>query len=126
SAAIALISYLVFFHLPADSIVPPEARPAILTALTVLISLLMVSTIRYDTLPKFNKSGIMKAPYKFGGFLVCLILVIATRGSALFPLMALYLIFGAGRQLLAYVRNRGEEEDEEDTMEEEEASPFDI
>jgi CDP-diacylglycerol---serine O-phosphatidyltransferase len=126
SAAIALISYLVFFHIPAESIVPPEAKPAILTALTVLISLLMVSTIRYDTLPKFNKSGIMKAPYKFGGFVVCLILVIATGGRALFPLMALYLIYGAIRQLLAYFRNQHDEEEEEDTMEEEEASPFDI
>lgn len=127
SAAITLISYLVFFHIPAASpFVPDSAKPAILTTITVVISALMVSTIRYDTLPKFTKRGIQKAPVKFGGFLVCVIIVIATKGRAIFPLMAIYLIFGIVRHIVLHLRNRGQDEIDDDTFEADRSTPFDV
>ena len=55
TAAIVIISYLVFFHLPADSFVPADMKPALLAAITIGVSALMVSTIRYDTLPGFSR-----------------------------------------------------------------------
>jgi CDP-diacylglycerol--serine O-phosphatidyltransferase len=125
SAAITIISYLVFFHLPDTSFPPAGAKPIILATLTVAVSLLMVSTIRYDTLPKFNASGIRKAPVKFVGFLVCIVVAIVTKGKAIFPLMAIYLIYGAIRQVILYFRHRDDDE-EEDSMEEAEPTPFDI
>jgi CDP-diacylglycerol--serine O-phosphatidyltransferase len=125
SAALALISYLVFFHIPPENQFLPESiKPAVLAAITVIVSLLMVSTIRYDTMPKFSASGIRKAPVKFIGFLVCIALVIVTKGKAIFPLMATYLLYGAIRQIVAWFRE--EDEEPEDTMEEEEPTPFDI
>jgi CDP-diacylglycerol--serine O-phosphatidyltransferase len=125
SAALTLISYLVFFHIPPENQIPPESvKPAVLAIITVLVSLLMVSTIRYDTLPKFSAAGIRKAPIKFVGFLLTIVAVIVTQGKAIFPLMALYLIYGGIRQLVMYFREQDDELD--DTMEEEEPTPFDI
>jgi CDP-diacylglycerol--serine O-phosphatidyltransferase len=125
SAALTLISYLVFFHLPVENQLPPtDAKPAVLAIITVLVSLLMVSTIRYDTLPTFSPAGIRKAPVKFIGFLLVIVAVIVTGGKAIFPLMTAYLIYGAIRQLVITMRRQDEEAD--DTMEEEEATPFDI
>ncbi|MDB5035634.1 MAG: pssA [Chlorobi bacterium] len=126
SAALVLISYLVFFHLPtgAASYIPEPAKPAILVAITIAVSLLMVSTIRYDTIPKLNMSGIRKNPSKAIGLLVGIILIAVTRGGAIFPLMALYLLFGVGRQLVVISRRSGDDDDED--MEEEEETPFDV
>lgn len=125
SAALVLISYLVFFHIPPDSLIPDSAKPALIVGITVAVSLLMVSTVRYDTLPKFSPSGIRKHPLKFISILAGIALVIVSKGEAIFPLMALYLIYGMIRHGVALLRNRDDEEDAE-TMEQEEDSPFDV
>lgn len=125
SAALALISYLVFFHLPADqTLIPASAKPAVLAAITVAISALMVSTIRYDTLPKFTKRGIQKAPVKFVGFLLCIVAIGVTKGLAIFPLMAAYLLYGIIRHIV--VRIRSGEPGDDDTFEEDQPTPFDL
>lgn len=126
SGALVLISYLVFFHLPATSPIPASIKPALMAAITVGVSLLMVSTIRYDTLPKPSKQSIKKAPVKFIVILLAIIASIVTRGQAIFPFMVLYLLFGIGRQIVASIRARADEEEEDDTMEEEETTPFDV
>lgn len=126
SAALVLISYLVFYHLPADGLIPSSAKPAVIAAITVAVSLLMVSTIRYDTLPKPTKRSIMKAPLKFGVILIAIIACIVTRGDAIFPFMALYLIFGIIRQVVISARTPADADEDEDTMEEGETTPFDV
>ncbi len=126
SAAYVLISYLVFYHLPADGLLPAAAKPALLTSITIGVSLLMVSTVRYDTLPKPSKRSIAKAPLKFAVLLAGIVASVITRGEAIFPFMLLYLLFGMVRHT-AYVLGRpGDAEDEDDTVEGEEASPFDV
>lgn len=125
SAALVLISYLVFYHIPQQSIVPEHIKPALIASITVAVSLLMVSTIRYDTLPKPSADGIRKHPLKFASIVIAIAIAAATKGSALFPLMAIYLIYGIIRHAIFLFRNRNEEE-EDDTMEQEEASPFDV
>jgi CDP-diacylglycerol---serine O-phosphatidyltransferase len=125
SGALVLISYLYFFHLPADSLVPDSAKPAMMLIITLGVSLLMISTIRYDTLPKLSAAGIKAAPLKSIGFLIGVILAIVTKGAGIFPFMAVYLIYGIVRQVIAMASGTNEEE-EEDTLEESEPSPFDV
>lgn len=95
-----------------------------MAVITVGISLLMVSTIRYDTLPKPSKRAFMKSPVKFIVLLLGLVASIVTKGVAIFPFMALYLIYGMIRHAVTAYREREIEDD--DTMEEEEPTPFDI
>jgi CDP-diacylglycerol---serine O-phosphatidyltransferase len=114
TGAIVIISYLVFVHLPSDSIVSPELKPALLTAITVGVSLLMVSTIRYDTLPGFSLGALKSQPIKSGAVIVGIIICIATEGAAIFPILAAYLVFGIIRQLATSMRDGHEDVPAED------------
>jgi len=125
SAALVLISYLVFYHLPADSPIPPDWKGMLIAAITVGVSLLMVSTVRYDTLPKPTSRSIRRNPLKFVGLLLAIVLAAVTRGTAIFPLMLCYLMFGIIRHGVTLFHERDVDEDE-DTMEQPETSPFDV
>lgn len=104
TAAIVIISYLVFFHLPPDSFVPAAMKPALLATITIGVSALMVSTIRYDTLPGFSLGAIKAQPVKSAAVIFGLVICIATQGWAIFPVLALYLVFGIVRQIVAMMR----------------------
>ncbi len=123
SAALTVISYLVFFHLPADSFVAPSLKPALLTTITVIGALLMVSTVRYDTLPAFSPAGFRRDPLKFAVLIIAIALALVTRGASIFPSMAVYLLYGIGRQLFDLARRV---ETDGDTIEEDESTPFDL
>ena len=125
AAALTAISYLVFHHLAADPILPASFRPAAITIVTIGVSLLMVSTIPYDTFPKPSGRAIKAHPFKFGFALVGIIAIIVTKGLAIFPSMLLYLLYGIIRASITLVRERREDDDDE-TMEELEETPFDL
>ena len=109
TAAIVIISYLVFFHLPPDSIVPDDLKPTALTAITVGVSALMVSTIRYDTLPGFSMGALKAAPLKSAAVIIGLVAAIATKGAAIFPILGAYLVFGIVREIMSTLRARHED-----------------
>lgn len=97
SSAILIISYVMFHHLslqPADRLSDPW-----MWIVTIGASLMMVSTVKYDVVPKPSKRQILAHPIKFGIYLAGLILTIATRGKAIFPLFALFVIYGILRSL---------------------------
>jgi CDP-diacylglycerol---serine O-phosphatidyltransferase len=109
TAAIVIISYLVFYHLLPDSFVPAEMKPAILTTITIGVSALMVSTIRYDTLPGFSLGAIKAQPVKSAAVIVGLVICIVTKGAAIFPILALYLLFGIVRHIVSKLRDGHED-----------------
>ncbi|MCE2504414.1 MAG: CDP-diacylglycerol--serine O-phosphatidyltransferase [Chlorobi bacterium] len=122
AGALTTISYLVFHHLSTDAVPSDAIRPALIAIITIGTSLLMVSTIRYDTFPKPIPTAIKGAPVKFVLALLGVIAIIVTKGKAIFPFMALYLVYGVFRQFYHFLRH----EEEEDTMEALEETPFDI
>jgi CDP-diacylglycerol--serine O-phosphatidyltransferase len=65
-----------------------------LTVLVVVLSFLMVSHVKYDTLPKLSKRQIKAHPWKVGGILVGMLIVVISKGKLLFLLLSLYLLFG--------------------------------
>lgn len=72
---------------------------AILIALTVLLSLLMVSTIKYDTIPKLTGSAIKAEPLKFFVFILFVGLIVVFREKGLLVSMLIYLLIGMIRAL---------------------------
>jgi CDP-diacylglycerol--serine O-phosphatidyltransferase len=96
-----------------------------LAVLVVGLSLLMVSKVRYDTLPKFSKKGFRAHPLKAIAFLTAGAVVLATKGNLLFPVMAAFMLFGIGRGLYEWIRaiaTHSEKEPEEES----EVSSIDI
>jgi CDP-diacylglycerol---serine O-phosphatidyltransferase len=70
-----------------------------LIALVIGLSFLMVSRVKYDTLPKLTKRQIKAHPGKIIGLLIGIIFVIISKGILFFPILVLYIIFG----LIRYV-----------------------
>lgn len=94
SSAITIASFvMVYFRdgayiRPFDSFVIP---------LVIVLSLLMVSKVRYETLPKFTPHGIKEKPYMFLFLLAAVLAVAFTKGYALFYVFVLMILFGIFR-----------------------------
>lgn len=87
-----------------------------LTMLVILLSLLMVSRVKYDTLPKFSKRQIEAHPWKVVGLLTGLLIIIFSKGTLLFLLLFLYVLFGIVRSLVLWLKKiltKTEDESEE-------------
>ena len=91
---------------------------SLLLPMIVVVSLLMVSTVRYDTLPKFSGKGIRRHPVMFTLAIVGLTAIVITKGRAIFPVFVCYLTTGPLRALADFVRHalhpslKGEEDKE--------------
>jgi CDP-diacylglycerol---serine O-phosphatidyltransferase len=97
SSAILIISYVIYHHLAlpaAEQLGDPWMFVVVIGA-----SLMNVSTVKYDIVPKPSKRQILAHPLQFGIYFAGIILVIATRGSAIFPLFVIFVLFGLVRSL---------------------------
>ena len=121
AAAFTIVSYVLFTHLSGD--VSEAYQPALMTAMVVMTSLAMVSTIKYDNMPRPTKRGIKERPFIFVVFLLGLAASIATGGKAIFPFMVLYMVGGAIRHAIYLIRTGGKD-DADDTIEESDPDPF--
>ena len=89
----------------------------LLPPLVVVLSLLMVSKVKYDTLPKISRRSVQKEPWKYVFLGLAIVVVFATAGGAILPLFLLFIVLGLVRyftgvasNLLHSGRNREEEE----------------
>lgn len=124
AGAFALLSYVVFVHTSAW--LPESWRPLTISVVTILVSLAMVSTIKYDNLPRPSLQALRQRPFFFVVFLAGVIGSMVTKGLLVFPLMALYMIGGAVRQVISLLRARRDADEESDTVEEPDPDPFDL
>jgi CDP-diacylglycerol--serine O-phosphatidyltransferase len=88
-----------------------------LAPMVVVVSLLMVSKVKYDTLPRFSKRELKKHPVKVISFAAAGLILVFTRGRALFYIFVVFLLFGilrylyiGLRRLLGFVDEKVEEE----------------
>lgn len=81
----------------------------IIIPLVILLSLLMVSKIRYNALPKLRKKDIKQKIYLFAILIVALILAIVTNGEILFYIFIGIVLFGIFRKIYCLVLNKKEE-----------------
>jgi len=122
SAAITFASFVVLFYGETGL---SSLHKSILIPLVLVLSLLMISTVRYETIPDFSKRAIKQHPIKFSLFLVGLLLMIVTAGKAIFPLFALMIVLGIVRSIvysIKHIFHHVETENEKDA----EVTSFDI
>ena len=72
--------------------------------LSVLLALLMVSKVPYDTLPKVSRKAIRKEPWKFVFGALAVIVVVVTGGNAIFPLLIAFIAIGIIRYVVTFIR----------------------
>ena len=75
-------------------------------ALVILVSLLMVSLIKYDTLPKLSKKGFQEKPFHVVSLFFSLFLIFITNGKALFYIIIAFIIFGVLRSTINVIKKK--------------------
>jgi CDP-diacylglycerol---serine O-phosphatidyltransferase len=95
-----------------------DGAAPLLPWLVIVISFLMVSKVKYATLPRISRRAIRKEPWKFIFAALAIVVIFVTAGGALFPLFVLFIALGMIRYLGGIVRNllhpqRKLEDDEE-------------
>jgi CDP-diacylglycerol--serine O-phosphatidyltransferase len=96
-----------------------------LAPLVVFLSVLMVTNVRYSTLPKLSKRAIKAHPWRVGAFVLGVLLVVASVGKLLFAVLMAFLLFGVIRSTVEWARRALSGIDDEDE-EEQEVSSIDI
>lgn len=92
---------------------------SILVPIVILLSFLMISTIRFDAIPKPSASYIKAHPKKFLAYMAGLLLVILLQQIGLLFVLSVYLIYNIGRavrkvfQAVTDEENRKESPDED-------------
>ena len=76
----------------------------------------MVSKVKYDTLPKISRRTVTKEPWKFIFLGLAVIVIFVTSGTAVFPLLVLFISLGIIRYIGSTLRHllRSEEKLEEE------------
>jgi len=77
---------------------------ALLAPMVVVLSILMVSTIKYDTVPKFSRRGIKQHPLRFTVGIIGITAIAVTAGQALFPFFLFYIATGPMRTIVQVIR----------------------
>lgn len=96
-----------------------------LATLVIVVSLLMVSRVRYDTLPKPTRRGLRAHPWRAISIFLAAIIVLVSKGSYLFYVMVAFIGFGILRALYEWIRSLAAHV-EKDADEESEISSIDI
>ena len=118
ASALTVASFILLYYDPAHGM--PDRAASLLPWLAAGLSLLMVSKVKYDTLPRPTKRAIRKEPWKFVFLAIAIVVVAVTRGDAIFPLFVLFIALGILRYIGSTVRHllRSQEKlDEEDSAE---------
>lgn len=109
ASAITVASFTLNYYSPETGLHPVAAMflPYMVTGL----GLLMVSKVKYDTIPKVSKRAIVKEPWKFVFGFLAVVLVVVTGGNALFPLLLLFIALGLVQWVFGALRRWGTPEE---------------
>jgi CDP-diacylglycerol--serine O-phosphatidyltransferase len=77
----------------------------ILPWLVIMLSLLMVSKVKYDTLPTISRRTVRREPWKFIFLGLAVVVVFVSSGTAVFPLIVLFIALGIVRYIGSQVKH---------------------
>ena len=102
ASALTIASFTLYWYNAYSGLDPMAV--SVLPWLVVALSLLMVSRVKYDTLPRISRRAIRKEPWKFIFGVLAIIVIFVTGGNAIFPLMTLFITLGIIRYVAGAVR----------------------
>lgn len=123
-AAVTLCSYVLFFHL--SNFIPDDFKPISIFTVTIITSIVMISNIRFDNMPRPSKRSITQRPVFSILFIIALIASIASAGKLVFPFMMLYILVMSLRHFILWLKETHAAVADVDESEEAEPNPFDL
>lgn len=108
--AITIVSYILFYH---NKILSQQISEIVIMILSIALPVLMVSRIKYESLPKPSMQTIKKNPIVFIILFIAIILTIATNGEGSFSFCLFYIFTGIIRTVknMLFKKHRIIEED---------------
>lgn len=117
-SALTIASFVMNYTVPGGGLTPEAG--AVLPWMVVVLGLLMVSRVRYNTLPRISRKAIRREPWKFTFALLAAVVVVLAGTNAIFPLFLLFIGVGILRTAVSWVRKFGKRQDPLEAEEEEE------
>jgi CDP-diacylglycerol--serine O-phosphatidyltransferase len=102
SSALTIVSFILAYY--KDGYEKPYSLMII--PLIVFLSFLMVSNIRYETIPKFSFQGIKEKPFHFAFLLIAALLVIFMNAEGLFYTFIFMILIGIFRHIIFSLKNK--------------------
>lgn len=102
ASALTVASFLINYWSVANGL---GGAAVLLPYLVVVLSLLMVSKVKYDTLPKISRRSFQREPWKFVFLALAIVVVVVTAGEAIFPLFVLFVALGIVRYVGSMVKH---------------------
>lgn len=102
ASALTVAAFMVNYWSANDGLGDVEI---ILPYLVVVLGLLMVSKVKYDTLPRISRRAVQREPWKFIFLALAIVVIFVTAGDAIFPLFALFIALGIVRYLGSTVKH---------------------
>lgn len=103
ASAITISAYILAFYGEPSGFTAFSG--SLFAPLVAVLSLLMVSTIRYETIPQMSRKGIRQHPVKFTVMVVLITTIVATKGAALLPVFGLYIVSGPVRYIVHFIHH---------------------
>ena len=104
TSAMTIATLIITFFIPGTGF--SEAVADTIIPLVIVLSYLMVSRIKYDTMPKFSLDAIKKQPFIIFFLVAGIAVLIITSGRALFYIFVLYILFGIFRHIFYFFSKR--------------------
>jgi CDP-diacylglycerol---serine O-phosphatidyltransferase len=103
AAAVTIASFvLTYCH---EGIGLNGIEASLVAPMVAVLSLLMVSNLKYDAVPKFSKRGLVQHPLRFTIGIIGISAIVFTRGLALFPFFVFYVSTGPLRYVVHFIQH---------------------
>jgi CDP-diacylglycerol--serine O-phosphatidyltransferase len=102
SSALTIVCFILSFYDNGFS----ETTSQFIIPMVLLLSFLMVSNVKYDTIPKFSLNAFKKNPLIYIAYLIALIVLIIFKIKGLFFIFVFMVVFGIFRQIFKYFSNK--------------------
>lgn len=102
SAALTIASFVLAFYQNGY----PELISEFITPMILVLSFLMVSNIRYETLPKISIAGLKEKPFHFLFLLISVVLVLIFYKKGLFIVFVFMILIGIFRHLYKLITHK--------------------
>lgn len=121
--AIAVCAYLLHFYTEGGGLQGMSRQ--LLSPLVVALSLLMVSRVRYDTLPRFTSRDLRAHPWRAISLSAAAVAIIISEGRYLLGVLLVFIAFGVVKSTFLWLRHTLKHLDK-DSEDETEVSSIDI
>lgn len=105
SSALTIVCFILSFYDNGFG----ESEKQFIIPMVLILSFLMVSNVKYDSIPKFSLRAIKQNPLIYAAYLIALIILILYTVKGLFFIFVFMIVFGIFRQIYKYFSTKRSE-----------------